>query len=62
MEVENREVELETILWNKEQKLKEGVNPKISRLTVGMLFNNEQELQNYYTNHATEDGVTTRSS
>lgn len=64
MEFENREIEVETIAENIEQKLMEGANSKNPCLVVGMSFNDEEELREYYKNHAKEEGfgITTRSS
>lgn len=56
MEVKNRELELQTIEGNVEQKLIKGVDSKIPRPVVGMLFNNEKVLRDYNKNHATEEG------
>lgn len=64
MEFENREIEVETIAENIEQKLMEGANSKNPCPVVGMSFNDEKELREYYKNHAKEEGfgITTRSS
>lgn len=53
--VENKEIELQTIVGNIEQELIEGVNAKIPHLVVGMLFNDEKELRDYCTNHVKEE-------
>lgn len=62
MEFENMDIEAESIAKNTE--LIVGANSKISRPVVGMTFNDEEELWDFYKNHEEEEGfgITTRSS